>query len=48
MTMSEKKRIELIEKQIEQMSSELKELKNKSHNQFETLETDELLVQAYN
>ncbi|MCM2676782.1 hypothetical protein [Alkalicoccobacillus plakortidis] len=48
MTMSEKKRIELMEKQIEQMRTELKELKKKPHNEFELLETDELLVEAYN
>ncbi|MFK3939636.1 hypothetical protein ACI2JA_19190 [Alkalihalobacillus sp. NPDC078783] len=48
MTISEKKRIELIERQIEQMKTELTELKKKSNNGFESLETDELLVEAYN
>ncbi|MGN7312177.1 hypothetical protein ACTHQ4_13875 [Alkalicoccobacillus gibsonii] len=48
MTISEKKRIEVIERQIEQMKSELTELKKKSNNGFEALETDELLVEAYN
>lgn len=48
MTISEKQRIETIEKQIEQMKFELTELKKKSNNGFEQLETDELLVEAYN
>ncbi|WP_185971085.1 hypothetical protein [Alkalicoccobacillus porphyridii] len=48
MTISEKKRIDMIEKQMEQMASELKEIKEKSTNQFEVLETDALLVEAYN
>ncbi|WYP27626.1 hypothetical protein NSQ54_05820 [Alkalihalobacillus sp. FSL W8-0930] len=48
MTISEKKQIEIMERQIEQMKSELTELKKKSNNGFELLETDELLVEAYN
>ena len=48
MTMSEKKRIEMIEKQMEQMASELREIKENSTSQFEVLETDKLLVEAYN
>ncbi|TWI54444.1 hypothetical protein [Halalkalibacter nanhaiisediminis] len=48
MTVSEKKMIEEMEKKLERLASEIKDLKKASHDGFEHLETDDFLTQAYN
>ena len=48
MTVSEKKMIEDMQKQLDRLATELNEFKKSSHQGFELLETDQYLTEAYN
>ncbi|SDI52309.1 hypothetical protein [Alteribacillus bidgolensis] len=48
MTVSQKKSIVSIEKQIEELNTKLNNLKHKSEEKFEQLETDDFILEVYN
>ncbi|WP_018923394.1 hypothetical protein [Salsuginibacillus kocurii] len=48
MTVSEKKRMEDMQRKIEELNVEIKHLEQKSKNEFETLDTDSLFTEMYN
>lgn len=48
MTVSEKKMIEEMQKQLDRLATEIDELKKSNNNGFEQLDTDVFLTQAYN
>ncbi|MFS0786009.1 hypothetical protein ABC345_06420 [Shouchella sp. 1P09AA] len=48
MTEKDRRKMENLEAKINALSKEVDELKQKSYNEFEQLETDQSLVQTYN
>lgn len=48
MTVSQKKSISNIEKQIEELNTKLNNLKRNSEERFEQLETDDFILEVYN
>ncbi|MFC5713232.1 hypothetical protein ACFPU1_10580 [Thalassorhabdus alkalitolerans] len=48
MTVSEKKAMEDMQRKIEELTVELRELKYHNRNDFENLDTDSFLTEVYN
>jgi len=48
MTVSEKKLLEEMQRQLDRLANEIDDLKSSKHNGFEQLDTDVFLTQAYN
>ncbi|MCK0472448.1 MULTISPECIES: hypothetical protein [Halalkalibacter] len=48
MTVSQKRMIEDMQKELERLANELNELKSAEYEGFESVETDDFLTQAYN